>query len=248
MNAPSFLFCWVILLTGFVVGQESQELKPPPSPAPVSLAPWVLHSRIIHEGLPKYPRDARENHIQGDVTIDVIVDASGSVESAKWINDGTSTLLSNPALEAVRKWRYQPTIVDGTAVPVASWIVIRFQLEDKPNVEILTKSENSTPAKKAEALKGPFKVRVSSGVADGLLIHRVEPEYPGDVRIEGDVVLQITINRHGDVVRATVVSGHPMLLTAAIDAVKQWKYKPFVLNGDPIEMDTTVTVRFRPRQ
>jgi protein TonB len=91
------------------------------------------------------------------------------------------------------------------------------------------------------------RVRVSPGVIKGLLIHRVEPIYPflaQQARIQGVVVLTAIIDKDGNVQRLQLMSGHPLLAPAAIEAVKQWRYKPFLLNGQPLEVETTVTVDF----
>ena len=93
----------------------------------------------------------------------------------------------------------------------------------------------------------PQRVRISQGVTKGLLIHRVEPMYPPlakAARVQGDVVLRAVINMNGDIQDLQLVSGHPMLVPAAIAAVKQWRYKPYLLNGQPVEVETTVTVIF----
>src|SRR6202043_3105386 len=93
----------------------------------------------------------------------------------------------------------------------------------------------------------PQRVRVSAGVTSGLLIRKVQPNYPPlarQARIQGTVVLHAVISKAGSIENLTVVSGHPMLAPAAIDAVKQWKYKPYLLNGEPVEVDTEVQVNF----
>ena len=93
----------------------------------------------------------------------------------------------------------------------------------------------------------PQKVRVSQGVAQGLLIHQVKPNYPAlarQARIQGQVVLQATISKDGTIQNLHMISGHPMLAPAAIDAVKQWRYKPYFLNGEPVEVETQITVNF----
>src|SRR6201993_1675226 len=80
----------------------------------------------------------------------------------------------------------------------------------------------------------PQRVRVSSGVSQGLLVRRVNPTYPPlarQARIQGTVILQAEISKNGDIENLRLVSGHPMLAPAAIDAVKQWKYRPYILNG-----------------
>jgi periplasmic protein TonB len=91
------------------------------------------------------------------------------------------------------------------------------------------------------------KVRVSSGVAQGLLIRQVNPQYPSPARlarIEGKVVLQALIGKDGTIQNLRVISGHPMLTGAAMDAVKQWLYKPYYLNGEPVEVETMINVNF----
>jgi protein TonB len=93
----------------------------------------------------------------------------------------------------------------------------------------------------------PQRVRVSSGVSTGLLVKRVQPNYPPlarQARIQGQVVLHAVISKDGSIQGLTLISGHPMLAPAAIDAVKQWKYKPYLLNGEPVEVDTEVQVNF----
>ena len=94
------------------------------------------------------------------------------------------------------------------------------------------------------------RVHISQGVTKGLLIYRVEPTYPPlaqQARIQGVVVLTAIIGKDGNIQNLQVVGGHPMLAPAAIEAVKHWRYKPFLLNGQPVEVETTVTVTFHVR-
>jgi protein TonB len=82
---------------------------------------------------------------------------------------------------------------------------------------------------------------------EGNLIHKVQPDYPPlarQARIQGPVVLQAVISRDGAIENLQVVSGHPMLVQAAVQAVRQWRYRPYVLNGEPVEVETQVTVNF----
>lgn len=93
----------------------------------------------------------------------------------------------------------------------------------------------------------PQRVRVSQGVSTGLLVRKVNPNYPPlarQARIQGQVILQAEISKTGDIQNLRLISGHPMLAPAAIEAVKQWKYKPYLLNGEPVEVETTVQVNF----
>jgi len=93
----------------------------------------------------------------------------------------------------------------------------------------------------------PQKVRVSSGVAQGLLIRQVKPQYPPlalQARIQGTVVLQAVIGKDGSVQELHVVSGHPLLTGAAIAAVRQWLYRPYYLDDEPVGVDTQINVNF----
>ena len=93
----------------------------------------------------------------------------------------------------------------------------------------------------------PQRVRVSQGVTSGLLIRKIQPAYPPlarQARIQGNVLLQAEISKEGTIENLRLISGHPMLAPAAIEAVKQWKYKPYILNGEPVEVDTQITVIF----
>ena len=93
----------------------------------------------------------------------------------------------------------------------------------------------------------PQRVRISQGVTKGLLIHKQEPTYPPlarAARVQGEVVLSAVIDINGQITNLQLVSGHPMLVPSAIDAVKQWRYKPYLLNGQPVEVETTITVIF----
>jgi periplasmic protein TonB len=94
----------------------------------------------------------------------------------------------------------------------------------------------------------PKRVRISQGVTRGLLIQKIEPPYPPvarAARVQGQVVLAAIISKTGEIQNLVLVSGHPMLVPAAIDAVKRWRYRPFLLNGEPVEVETTIIVTFQ---
>jgi protein TonB len=93
----------------------------------------------------------------------------------------------------------------------------------------------------------PQRIRVSQGVTQGMIIRKIQPAYPPlarQARIQGPVVLQAEIGKDGSITNLRLISGHPMLAPAAIEAIKQWKYKPYILNGEPVEVETTITFNF----
>jgi len=93
----------------------------------------------------------------------------------------------------------------------------------------------------------PARIKQGGNVTAASIITQTRPLYPPlarQARIQGNVVLHAIIDKDGRVAQLEVVSGHPLLVQSALDAVKQWRYKPTQLNGDPVEVDTTITFTF----
>jgi protein TonB len=103
------------------------------------------------------------------------------------------------------------------------------------------------PPPPPEAPRPPQRIKVGGNVQQANLVKQVKPPYPPlarQARIQGTVILEAVINRQGSVDQLRVVSGHPLLVQSAMDAVRQWKYRPTLLNGEPVEVVTTITVNF----
>jgi len=93
----------------------------------------------------------------------------------------------------------------------------------------------------------PKKVNISAGVAQGMLLQKTIPVYPPiakAARVSGTVILQATISKEGTITNLRVVGGPAMLQQAALDAVRTWRYRPYLLNNEPVEVETTVNVVF----
>ena len=93
----------------------------------------------------------------------------------------------------------------------------------------------------------PKKVNISGGVSAGLLLQKTQPIYPPiakAARVQGTVVLQAVISKTGSIENLRVISGPQMLQQSALDAVKSWRYRPYLLNNEPVEVETTVNVVF----
>lgn len=111
-------------------------------------------------------------------------------------------------------------------------------LNSAPSVPVLAKPPEPTLVK---------RIRVAARVVEANLIHDVAPTYPpeaGRARIEGAVVLLAVIGKDGSVQDVRVESGLPLLAQAAVDAVKQWRYRPYLVNGEPVEVDSRITINF----
>jgi len=112
--------------------------------------------------------------------------------------------------------------------------------------EVLSRA-GSAPALAKTPAPAPKRIRVPAKVAEANLVYDVTPKYPpeaGRARIEGTVVLMAVIGKDGTVHDVRVESGLQLLAQAAIDAVKQWRYKPYLLNGEPVEVDSHITINF----
>jgi periplasmic protein TonB len=100
------------------------------------------------------------------------------------------------------------------------------------------------PAVRPVPTVAPFRL---SHMSEGNLIRKVQPAYPSlarSARIQGAVVLQAVISKAGVIENLKVLTGHPMLVAAAIEAVSQWRYRPYILNNEAVEVETQITVNF----
>ena len=122
----------------------------------------------------------------------------------------------------------------------------------QPNIGTATGAPGLPPLFDANAMVLPrqpvraMNVRISR-VMEGNLIHRVEPQYPAmakQLHIQGAVIIKAVISREGVIEQAQVISGHAMLSSAALAAIRQWKYRPYYLNNEAIEVETEITVNF----
>ena len=135
----------------------------------------------------------------------------------------------------------------GTAEPPCSYCIVGgIPGEPSPGPGIL-RNLTPQPAEATPPPKPASRVVISAGVQQGFLVHQVQPVYPAiarTARVEGTVVLAAVINRDGTIQNLHSLSGHPMLVQAALDAVKQWRYRPYMLSGQPVEVETQISVIF----
>jgi periplasmic protein TonB len=90
----------------------------------------------------------------------------------------------------------------------------------------------------------PITLRASQGVMEGLRIHYVKPVYVEDMKRQEDVKVLFWVDSSGAVGNVRAIEGDPALAQAAVEAVKQWKYQPYILNGQPVDVETTAVVMF----
>jgi TonB family protein len=122
--------------------------------------------------------------------------------------------------------------------------VLKAHLDKIEDLKEINEADFIVPA---DAIEVARKIVISAGVAQSILVKMIQPDYPlmaMENRVQGTVVLQATIDKIGHITNMHVVSGPPELQQAALDAVKKWVYKPYVLNDEPVEVMTTINVNF----
>jgi TonB family protein len=220
-----------LALTSLATAQEA-------APQRIAVDKTQMASQIVKKVAPVYPSLARQARIQGQVVLKVEITKSGDVENIQLVSG--HPMLAPSAIEAVKQWKYRPYLVNGEPANVRTEVFVNFTLAD-------ASSPDGPAAGVPAQIPAPTRIRVSQGVEHGLLVSKVQPQYPSDAKeqhIQGEVLLSVTIDKEGNVANIQAVSGPDSLVPASIEAVKQWKYRPFLLNGTPVEVETQVTVNF----
>jgi TonB family protein len=223
-------------------------------PQRVEVAAPQMADLIVKKVDPVYPAMGRKQRIQGIVVLRVQIGKSGNVENIQVVSG--HPILSPAAVEAVKQWEYKPYLLNGEPVEVESRVTVNFTLAGNPPAEgVVGDMPGGVPHGEEGGIISnvpvepdrPGVVHVSRGVMAGLLVSKVPPDYPADAkqaRIQGTVVMRVIVDKEGNVANIQLISGHPILAPAAIDAVRLWKYRPYLLNGMPVEVETQVAVNF----
>jgi len=226
-------------------------------PARVRVGQNVMAAQVDTKVAPAYPPLARQARIQGMVVLKVQISKTGDVENIQLFSG--HPMLAPSAIEAVKQWKYKPYLLNGEPIEVETNVTVNFTLPEKPapggnagdapggiapgEMGSVMSDTTSDAAQKTPSQR----VRVSSGVMQGLQVTKVNPQYPDeakDAHIQGAVLLRAIIDKEGNVANLQLISGHPLLAPAAIEAVKQWKYRPYLLQGNPVEVETHIQVNF----
>jgi TonB family protein len=221
----------------------------------------VAAPMIISQPSPEYTELARRDNVEGVVTVGLVVDEHGLPQHVKLLR-GLGDGLDEKALDAAKKYVFKPGMENGKPVPVFMYLSVDFKLLDAaasqgtsgvsqgavpvPVVPLPTPSPPRLFVPSMPAVPGG-PVRISAGTASGMVISKVDPVYPAIAKaahVQGPVILHAIISKDGTIERLDVISGNGMLVDAARDAVSQWKFKPYLLNGQPTEVETSITENF----
>jgi TonB family protein len=214
-------------------------LTPPFNPNAPSHQPRGVPVGVPGEAItkvqPVYPAIAKQVYASGEVRVEVIIGENGRVISAKAVSGHPA--LRSAAEDAASKWVFRPTLLDGKPVKQPGTLSFVFNLPPPPT--------SVPPADTgAETSK---KLTVSGGVLQGKAIKKVQPPYPPiarAARASGPVQVQVTISETGEVIEASVISGHPLLRDAALQAARQWLFHPTELSAVPVKVQGILTFNF----
>jgi protein TonB len=149
-------------------------------------------------------------------------------------------------LHTLSRIRHEIRLINEAAPPSIE-IVDIYKLASSTDNPLAAIVGNGTGHTSVIQAPPPPKLTLSGGVMNGYLLGKVTPPYPviaREARVQGTVVLQATISKTGVIENLRVLSGPPLLRQAALDAVRSWRYKPYQLNGEPVDVETTVNVIF----
>ena len=231
------------------------------------IAGETVPPKLIKEVDPVYPEIARQAKVEGNVVLEATTDIYGRVHNIKVLN--SIPLLDQAAIEALRQWVYEPAIIDGQPKAVTFTVNMNFRFGDKKGgVEggvvggVLGGVKGGVEGGVTGGVEGGVKggvegqaggdfekgaVKITGALRPPKLLKSVDPVYPEEARkaqVEGVVILEARTDEKGAVEEVKILRSIPLLNQAAIDAVKQWKYEPFISEGKPRGVLFTVTVRF----
>jgi len=216
-------------VVGGVLGAQDQEFDKDAVRAVGKVQP----PKLIKEVAPVYPEKARQGHVEGIVILEAKIDELGDVVDARVLR--SIPVLDQAALDAVKQWKYEPLIVEGKPRKVVFTVTVRFMLKES--------DRDKTIAKFAQGA-----VKAEGDIKPPKLVKEVAPVYPEVARVagvQGVVILSVKADETGRVADVMVLRSIPLLDQAAIDAVNQWVYEPYVKDGKAEPIVFTVTVRFQ---
>lgn len=214
----------------------SNATQPQAAPTPVTASPLpIANSAMTGSPAPATKLDAAKNSAPAAEAKTQKTTASKLSEAEIATDAAAPVMVQGGRIPA-------PPSVANTADPEAPAVDVASNAAASALSGIVGTSGGSIPKRSGQGLQ------VSQGVSQGLLIHKVSPVYPRQAQqahVQGAVQLMATIAEDGSISAVEVLKGDPLLAGAASDAVKQWKYKPYYLDGQPVSIQTQITLNFK---
>jgi len=225
--------------TGVVVSPTTGATKAQEKHPPADYVPYEKPPEAIKQVMPVYPEGAKKDKLEGTVWVQLLIGEEGKVTDVK-VQKSDAEVFNQAAMKAATQWLFKPAMLNGKPTQVWVSVPFRFKLQEKassaPAVGSM-KAKNAPPAEDLKADKYPE------------VIKQVNPKYPEKATqegIEGTVWTKMWIDEAGNVVEVKIAKTERAELNeAAIDAGKQWKFKPALIDGKPVAVWITVPFRFK---
>lgn len=223
------------ILTGTVTADWSWEPAVVPG-EPVAIAP----PELIRSVIPAFPSaDATRRGYQGHVIVEATIDVNGRITGATIVRSPAAEVFDQAVIDALGQWSFRPASVGGVPVAVTGIFTVRFQIE--------------SPEEPQQAEGDPRAAAVqmgTEGLVAPVLIRSVLPEYPdaaAEVGIRGDVYIEAVVTRSGSIVEPVLVRGlaDEELNRRALAAIREWRFEPGSVGGQPVDVLALFTVTFR---
>ena len=213
-----------LLVMTAVARLEAQAADPLCGPV-VKLSAGVMRNHLLRQVQPQFGPIIRQTGVSGQVVFKAVVGCDGRVQSVMLLSGPDAFRLAT--VDAVKQWVYQPYMVDDKALPFE---ITQGIIEDF-GADVLYEQLPSG------------RIRVSSGVMAGRILSKSNPTFapfPAGTHFSGATVLAAVIGRDGSVVELKAIFGPEILRQQVMDSVWQWRYRPFLVNGEPVEVETTI--------
>jgi len=231
----SLPFVLILLSAPWGTARQTSANRDAAPPNQTKVEGQVVIPKVKSWVTPVYTPEIREKGIAGTVKLHVFLATDGTVQRVEVV-DG-DPLLAEAAVKAVKTWTFEPATVGGKPVETSTTVQVSFQIFGG-------KMGQGVAAQGATAA---YRLDVEGREMAQRLKHPVAPVYPPTAKrkhIEGTVKLRAIIATDGSVQNLKVEEGEPILAESALRAVKQWTYEPVVVDGKPVEVETTVVVIF----
>jgi TonB family protein len=235
-------------VSGTAMAQTSSAAGSATAGAPARVS-TVQPAKVTKQVPPVYPMEADAEHISGTVVLHFTITKEGTVEDVQFVSGPPE--LKDAAVAAVTQWVYEPARVSGHVVPSGAEVNLVFKpppAPPPPSPDATSPTgtgmteANAAPAPAASA---PKRIQIEGKVIAKQIVEQVPPHYPDAAKsalISGKVVMHAIIGTDGSMKELSVISGPKELQATSLNAVRQWRYKPALVNGEAVEVETTVTV------
>ncbi|MGA7158376.1 MAG: M56 family metallopeptidase [Acidobacteriaceae bacterium] len=203
----------------------------------------VINGQRITFVEPVYPASAKKAKLNGTVVLAAVIGKDGTIKSLH-VFSSTSPIFDSAALKAVRRWTYKPYLLNGKPVEVDTHITVNFALNPEPKPE-----PSPDPSSAHATASSDSPMHIGGEVTRPVVLNQVEPEYSKQAKaakFSGDVEVYLVVDKEGHPANVRVVKGVGMGLDEkAVEAVRQYRFKPATLDGRPVPVDLYIDVNFK---